>query len=178
MVEESIVKIVRRIIMNSRHGFGRRKARNGPTVLWVVFFFRAALSDFGLEPPNSLSTDSPSGAVYNITLVTDSAPDLTDIDSYLRSITSQYETPQEQAIAIWRWSQRLRKQTTNPTEEGHFVLDAIRMFNSYGYCNCGIISGINDVLWLRMEWKAHYVQLGDHTVSECSWDGGKTWPPR
>ena len=49
------------------------------------------------------------------------------------------------------------------------------MFNSYGYCNCGIISGVNDALWLRMGWKARYVQLGDHTVSECSWDGGKTW---
>ena len=115
------------------------------------------------------------GAVYNLTLVTDNAPDLTDIDNYLHAITSQYATPQEQAIAIWRWSQRLRKQTTNPIEDGHFVLDPIQMFNSYGYCNCGIISGVNNALWLRMGWKAHYVQLGDHTVSECSWDGGKSW---
>jgi hypothetical protein len=161
--------------MNSWHGFGHRKAWNGMAVLCAAFLFQAALCALGLEPPSSPSTDSPAGAVYNITLVTDSAPDLTDIDSYLRSITSQYETPQEQAIAIWRWSQRLRKQTTNPVEEGQFVLDPIRMFNSYGYCNCGIISGVNDALWLRMGWKAHYVQLGDHTVSECSWDGGKTW---
>ena len=115
------------------------------------------------------------GAVYNVTLVTDSTPDLTDIDSYLRSITSQYATPQEQAIAIWRWSQRLRKQTSNPSEDGHEVLDPIRMFNSYGYCNCGIVSGVNNALWLKMGWKAHYVQLGDHTVCECSWDDGKTW---
>ncbi|MFI5379625.1 MAG: hypothetical protein ACHRHE_10035 [Tepidisphaerales bacterium] len=115
------------------------------------------------------------GAVYNVTLVTDSSPDLTDIDSYLRSITSQYATPQEQAIAIWRWSQRLRKQTTNPSEDGHEILDPIRMFNSYGYCNCGIVSGVNNALWLKMGWKAHYVQLRDHTVCECSWDDGKTW---
>ncbi len=135
----------------------------------------AALGAPAQEPPGPLSSASIPGALYNITLVTDSAPDLTDIDSYLRSITSQYATPQEQAIAIWRWSQRLRKQTTNPVEEGHFVLDPIRMFNDYGYCNCGIISGVNDALWLRMGWKARYVQLGDHTVSECSWDGGKSW---
>lgn len=117
----------------------------------------------------------PSGGACNITLVTDNTPDLTDIDSYLSSITSQYSTPQEQAIAIWRWSQRLRKQTTNPKEDGHEVLDPIRMFNSYGYCNCGIVSGVNNALWRRMGWKAHYVQLGDHTVCECSWDDGKTW---
>ncbi|HLX60004.1 MAG TPA: discoidin domain-containing protein [Planctomycetota bacterium] len=112
---------------------------------------------------------------YNITLVTDSTPDLTDIDSYLRSITSQYEKPQDKAIAIWRWSQRLRKQNTNPMFNGQYVLDPIDLFNSFGYCNCGIISGLNDAFWLRMGWKAHYVQLGDHTVTECSWNGGKTW---
>ena len=117
---------------------------------------------------------SPFGRLQH-PLLTDSSPDLTDIDSYLRSITSQYATPQEQAIAIWRWSQRLRKQTTNPKEDGHEILDPIQFFNSYGYCNCGIVSGVNNALWLKMGWKAHYVQLGDHTVCECSWDGGKTW---
>src|ERR1043165_4419463 len=124
----------------------------------------AAMLAFG-----ALATD------YNITLATDSSPDLTDIDSYLNSITSQYSTPQEQAIAIWRWSQRLRKQNTNPMREGMYVLDPIELFNSYGYWNCGIISGVNNALWLKMGWKAHYVQLGDHTVCECSWDGGKSW---
>ena len=161
--------------MNSRPGFARRRAWNGLATVLAVVFFRAAVSVSSQEPPYSISSNSLFGSVYNITLVTDSAPDLTDIDSYLRSVTSQYATPQEQAIAIWRWSQRLRKQTTNPVEDGHFVLDPIRMFNSYGYCNCGIISGVNDALWLRMGWQARYVQLGDHTVSECSWDGGKTW---
>ena len=115
------------------------------------------------------------GADYNISLITDSAPDLTDVDSYLRSITSQYAAPQEKAIAVWRWSQRLRKQMTNPMECGSFVLDPVEMFNSYGYCNCGIVSGVNNALWLNLGWKAHYVQLGDHTVCETSWDNGKTW---
>lgn len=112
---------------------------------------------------------------YNIRLLTDSTPDLTDVPSYLRSITSQYSTPQEQAIAIWRWSQRLRKQTSNAMENGHEVMDPITLFNSYGHCNCGIVSGLNNTMWLNMGWKAHYVQLGDHTVCETSWDDGKTW---
>jgi hypothetical protein len=129
----------------------------------------------GLGSRGIRSPAVPLGADCNITLLTDCTPDLTDIDSYLHSITSQYATPQDQAIAIWRWSQRLRKQTSNAIEDGHFVLDPILIFNSYGHCNCGIISGVNNALWLRMGWKAHYVQLGDHTVCECSWDGGKTW---
>src|ERR1700749_3752111 len=81
--------------------------------------------------------------VYNLTLRTDSTPDVTDLPSYLRSITSQYKQPQEQAINIWRWSQRLRKQTSNPMENGQFVFDPIQFFNSYGYCNCGVVSGLN-----------------------------------
>jgi len=122
-------------------------------------------------------TDAPAAAAtdYNITLVTDAAPDFTDLDAYLRSITSQYDKPQDKAIAVWRWSQRLRKQTSYPTEEGHEVCDPILFFGSYGYTMCGIISGIDNSLWLNLGWKARYIQLGDHTVCECSWDGGKTW---
>ena len=172
---EGTVKTDGRNLMNAWAGIGGCRAWNGVAAVLAVVFFETALGALGQESPRPPSSNSLAGAVYNITLVTDSAPDLTDIESYLRSITSQYATPQEQAIAIWRWSQRLRKQTTNPVEEGHYVLDPVRMFNSYGYCNCGIISGINDAFWLRMGWKARYVQLGDHTVSECSWDGGKTW---
>jgi hypothetical protein len=125
-------------------------------------------------PPPRQAQAEPSGD-FNISLMTDSTPDFSDIDAYLRSITSQFDTPQEKAIAVWRWSQRLRKQTSYPTEDGHEVLDPIQMFTSYGYTMCGIISGIDNSLWLRLGWKAHYVQLGDHTVCECSWDGGKTW---
>lgn len=143
-------------------------------VLAAIVLAQAATAAVAQDSPSSGGGPVP-GAVYNVTLVTDSAADLTDVGSYLRSITSQYATPQEQAVAIWRWSQRLRKQATNPVEDGHFILDPILMFNSYGYCNCGLISGVNNALWLNMGWKAHYVQLGDHTVCECSWDGGKTW---
>lgn len=113
--------------------------------------------------------------VYNIRLLTDSTPDLTDLPSYLRSITAQYHTPQEQAIAIWRWSQQLRKQTSNPQVGGQDLFDPIALFNSFGHCNCGVVSGLNNAFWLNMGWKARYVQLGDHTVCETSWDGGKTW---
>lgn len=121
------------------------------------------------------AADDPIAPVYKVRLVTDSSPDLTDIPSYLRSITSQYSTPQEQAIAIWAWSQRLRKQTSNPVEGGQDILDPIVLFNSYGHCNCGIVSGLNNSFFLNMGWLAHYVQLGDHTVCETSWDGGKSW---
>src|SRR5690242_4068297 len=103
------------------------------------------LALLALEAPQQKETPATD---YNITLVTDAAPDFTDIDSYLRSITSQYDKPQDKAIAVWRWSQRLRKQTSFPEEEGHVVNDPIQFFGSYGYTMCGIISGIDNSLWL------------------------------
>jgi hypothetical protein len=137
--------------------------------------FTLLIALLALEPPQQKEVPAAGAADYNITLVTDSAPDFTDLDAYLRSITSQYDKPQDKAIAVWRWSQRLRKQTSPPAEEGHEVSDPILFFSNYGYTMCGIISGIDNSLWLNLGWKAHYVQLGDHTVCECSWDGGKTW---
>ncbi len=139
--------------------------------LSVAFAAMAAL----MPVWSATGADTVAAPVYNVRLLTDSTPDLTDVPSYLRSITSQYQTPQEQAIAVWRWSQRMRKQASNPVENGHEVMDLITLFNSFGYCNCGIVSGLNNTMWLNMGWKAHYVQLGDHTVCETSWDEGKTW---
>jgi RNA polymerase sigma factor (sigma-70 family) len=127
------------------------------------------------EPTPPQAPPAEPASAYAVTLLTDNAPDFSDLPAYLRSITSQHAAPQEKAIAVWRWSQRLRKQTAYPTEDGHEVMDPVTMFTSYGYTQCGIISGIDNSLWLNLGWKARYVQLGDHTVCECSWDGGKTW---
>ena len=41
--------------------------------------------------------------------------------------------------------------------------------------NCGVISALNMASWLKLGYMARYIQLGDHTVSEVSWDDGATW---
>jgi len=141
----------------------------------VVLSILLGTSLIGLSQESTPRGSAADAPVFDITLITDSAPDFTDIDSYLRSITSQFDKPEQKAVAIFRWSQRLRKQKSYPTEDGHEVLDPIFFFTNYGYTMCGIISGINNSLFQNLGWKGHYVQLGDHTVGECSWDDGKTW---
>jgi hypothetical protein len=61
------------------------------------------------------------------------------------------------------------------TEDGRYILDPILHFNSYGTMNCGIISSLNIACWRQLGYPARYIQLGDHTVSEVSWDDGATW---
>jgi hypothetical protein len=110
-------------------------------------------------------------AVYNLHLLTDNVPDYTDIESFVESVTGHLDTPQEKCIAVWRWGRRSRRQTSCSREDGRLIWDPILHYNSYGTMNCGIISALNMVSWLKLGYQARYVQLGDHTVSEVSWDG-------
>jgi len=118
---------------------------------------------------------SASAAVYNLHLVTDNTPDYTDLPSFVASATGNWEDPQDRCIAIWRWGRRGRHQMSCATEDGRYILDPILHFNSYGAMNCGIISSLNIACWRQLGYQARYIQLGDHTVSEVSWDDGATW---
>ena len=120
-------------------------------------------------------TKQVEAGVYNLHLATDNAPDYTNLGSFVRSATSHLDTPQEKCIAVWRWGRRSRRQTSCSGEDGRLVWDPILHYNSYGTMNCGVISALNMVSWLELGYKARYIQLGDHTVSEVSWDGGATW---
>ena len=113
--------------------------------------------------------------VYNLHLTTDNAPDYTNLDSFVRSATAHLDTPQEKCIAVWRWGRRSRRQTSCSGEDGRLVWDPILHYNSYGTMNCGVISALNMASWLKLGYRARYIQLGDHTVSEVSWDDGATW---
>ncbi len=115
------------------------------------------------------------GGVYNLHLATDNVPDYTNLESFVRSVTSHLDTPQDKCIAVWRWGRRSRRQTSCSSEDGRLILDPILHYNSYGTMNCGIISALNMVSWLQLGYKGRYIQLGDHTVSEVSWDDGVNW---
>jgi hypothetical protein len=113
--------------------------------------------------------------VYNLHLVTDNVPDYTDLQSLVESSTGAWRTPQDKCIAVWRWGRRSRRQTSCAQESKRHIIDPILHFNSYGTMNCGVISALNIPSWLLLGYGARYIQLGDHTVSQVSWDEGETW---
>jgi hypothetical protein len=115
------------------------------------------------------------GQIFNLHLVTDNQPDYTDFDSFVDSSTKAWQTPEEKAIAVWRWGRRSRHQLSCSREGAKYIMDPILNYNSYGALNCGIISGLNLCSWLKLGYQARYVQLADHTVSQVSWDEGRTW---
>lgn len=124
----------------------------------------------------ALPWGTPAAAqVFNLRLVTDNQPDYTDMDSFVDSSTKMWQMPEEKAVAVWRWGRRSRHQLSCSREGAKYIMDPILNYNSYGALNCGIISGLNLCSWLKLGYQARYIQLGDHTVSQVSWDDGKTW---
>lgn len=134
--------------------------------VWRLMF---ALYLMATVSPPSMAAD------YNLRLRTDNVPDFTDIESLVHSVTDQWQTPQEKCIAIWSLNRQSRRQTSCATEGGRLIWDPILHYNSYGTLNCGIVSSLNSACWKQLGYKTRYIQLGDHTVCEVSWDGGKKW---
>jgi len=130
---------------------------------------------YKIIPLGIVATSALNAAVYNLHLGTDNTPDYTNIESYVKSITDHLDSDQDKCISVWRWARRSRRQTSCAGEDGRLIWDPILHYNSYGTMNCGIVSALNNACWLQLGYQARYVQLGDHTVSEVSWDEGKSW---
>jgi hypothetical protein len=116
-------------------------------------------------------------AVFNIHLYSENGPDFTTLESYLHTATGIWETPQEKAIALWRWTVRNHKQTHTTKEDGRGIWDPIMFFNSYPNTYCGYSAGFLETCFEGMggEWRPRYLQIEGHTVIEASWDSGNTW---
>jgi hypothetical protein len=119
----------------------------------------------------ALTTQSGGGAVYNLKVVSDSSPDLTDLDSLIYSTTSRWSTPEEKVWALFYWSHILKRQTPPMVIHGLEVTDPIRNFSDYGYTMCSTISGINQSLYELLGLRHQYWDICNHTVSQVEWDG-------
>jgi hypothetical protein len=110
-------------------------------------------------------------AVYNLKVVTDASPDYSDMESMVRSITTNWKTPEEKCWAVFYWNHIARRQTAPMVLHGLALTDPIRQFNDYGYTMCSTISGINCSIWDAMGLKAKYWDISNHTVPEVEYDG-------
>lgn len=120
---------------------------------------------------------SSASTVYNIHLHTDSTPDWTDRESFLASTMPVWDDPQDQGIALWRWLVRSHRQTHATREDGRYLWDPFHFYSSYANTYCGFMAAFMTTLVDGMggDWRHRYVELGDHTVMEMSWDAGATW---
>jgi hypothetical protein len=73
----------------------------------------AAMNATGTAPTESfaVSASGAAGAVYNLRVVSDASPDLTDLGSLVSSITAGWPTDREKVWALYYWSHILKRQT-------------------------------------------------------------------
>jgi hypothetical protein len=123
------------------------------------------------------ATSTRAAAVHNIHLWTDTSPDLTSREDLVSTLTAPWPDDQDKALAIFRWMVRSHRQTHATREDGRPLFDPIRFYNSYANTYCGYMAGYLTTLveGLGPDWRHRYVELGDHTVAEVSWDAGATW---
>lgn len=107
------------------------------------------------------------GQVCNVKIVTDGSPDCYDMDSFIRSVTGGWTTPEEKCWALFYWVHIGRRQTSPMIIHGVEVTDPIRQFNDFGYTMCSTVAGMNCALWHHLGFPVRFWDVTLHTVSEC-----------
>src|ERR1043165_7697393 len=76
------------------------------------------------------------GQLANLKVVTDQSPDYSDMESMVRSITSNWKSDAEKMYALFWWDPLARRQTAPMQIHGVELTDPIRQYNDYGFTKC------------------------------------------
>ena len=118
-----------------------------------------------------LMATSLSAQVCNIKVVTDANPDYSDMESMVRSITSNWKTDAEKMWALFYWDHIGRRQTNPIWMHGYELTDPIRQYNDYGYQMCSTICGLKCSVFNYMGYPCRFWEIGQHTVPDVWYDG-------
>jgi len=111
------------------------------------------------------------GGAFNLRVVSDSVPDWSSRENFVRSALSGWKTNHQKALAQFRWSYLCRRVGPTWYDHGRPVHDPVLFFNSYGMTMCGDISSMNLSLWETAGWKARNINVNEHVVAEAFYDG-------
>ena len=160
---------------------GRRCRVDGSVKLHIVMLVLALVAGgvvvFGhasspVEVAVTPTALTASGAgVYNLKIVTDASPDLSDLNSFVNSVTSAWNSTEEKVWALFYWSHILKRQTPPMVLHGFDVTDPIRNLSDYGYTMCSTTSGMNQSFYEMLGLRHQYWDVCNHTVSQVEYDG-------
>jgi hypothetical protein len=119
----------------------------------------------------TFSANGSGAAVYNLKVVSDASPDLSDIKSFVDSATSRWTSTEEKVWSLFYWSHILKRQTPPMVLHGFDVTDPIRNLVDYGFTMCSTVSGINQSLYEALGLRHQYWDICNHTVSAVEYDG-------
>lgn len=109
-------------------------------------------------------------ATYNLKLLSNHAPDLTDLESFCHSVTSRWETNDEKAAALAYWFGVLGNQSSPPYD--WMPVEPILHFNTTMQAQCAFWTALYDAVGEGgMGWVGRHYETGDHTIPELEYDG-------
>jgi len=114
------------------------------------------------------------GAVSHVKVVSDRVEDVSSLEAWRKSFINEGMSDKEKALAVWSSVVRFQHQDSPPCEYlqlENTVLDAIKMFNVYGYGFCGVSASHVQSLARYAGLKARGWTISRHVVPELYWDG-------
>ncbi|HUT32192.1 MAG TPA: hypothetical protein VNE39_01820 [Planctomycetota bacterium] len=116
----------------------------------------------------------PVGVVSHVKVLSDKVEDVASLEAWKKSFINDGMTDRDKALAAWESVVRFQHQDSPPVEFlqlENAVLDAIKMFNVYGYSMCGNAASHVQSLARAAGLEARGWTIQAHVVPEVSWGG-------
>ncbi len=103
--------------------------------------------------------------------------DTSSLESIIETIIEPGMTPEEKAIAIWRfcWEHTYHwpapKENDRRVHEFDVVYDALKLLNVYGYTYCYAIRSLGEALWEAAGMEGRSGGIGGHVLAEVYYEG-------
>jgi hypothetical protein len=139
------------------------------------FLLLSACTALALLASPAVAQDSPAAArVNNLKVLSDKIDDVTTVENILKSFSKPKMSDAERSKALWTAVVKYRHQAAPPDEqlaadwEAH---DPVKLFNSYGYCQCCCASALIECLNRLDGREARGRILNNHSVPEVYYGG-------
>ena len=108
-----------------------------------------------------------------VKLVSEAEPDMTSVESILKSITQPDMTDEKKCIAVYQFVHRHRfwYPSAAATQNGRAVNDPVLQANCYATLICQQDAAITGALWAGLGYDVRYWQLKGHTTGEVFYGG-------
>ncbi|MBM4042306.1 MAG: hypothetical protein FJ290_27750, partial [Planctomycetes bacterium] len=116
----------------------------------------------------------PVGVVSHVKVLSDKVEDVSSLEAWKKSFIRDSLSDRDKALAVWESVVRFQHQDSPPVEYlqlENAVLDALKMFNVYGYSMCGNAASHVQSLARAAGLEARGWTIQGHVVPEVSWGG-------
>lgn len=160
------------IMKNAERGKGSRFRES--IMRLSIGLLLAAIPVPGVEAQESADGPGRVGVVTHVKVLSDKVADISSMEAWKRTHIKDGMTDREKVLAIWRTVYTYQHQDSPPREflqQHGGVQDPIKIYNVYGYAQCGMASAEIAALARYVGLKARGRILSRHSVPEVYWDG-------